>query len=154
MTILHRLRASTITFSVAVGIALLTSPAFAEWQFSGGEGSSYAFTTDGGFVDGSYKNGLMFFCPDDGNSCELYVTINGQIPQPPVAVTFAFSDGQTVQRLAEPVGGQERSVIGWQDGLLEKLLSESSVTVSIENGPSHTFSLSGSTTSIRQAMNL
>jgi hypothetical protein len=132
--------------------ALQASPAFAGWLFEGGEGFSYAYATDGGFVDGSYQNGLMFFCPDDGNPCEFRVTVNGAMPQPMVVVSFVFSDGKTVQRRAEEINGGVPQ-IGWQDGLMEELLSQDSVTVSIADGTSHTFSLTGSSKAINRAMN-
>lgn len=140
-------------FAAVLFVATVASAASANWRFDGGEGSYYAYVTDGGFVDGTYQNGLMFFCPDDGNPCLFYVTINGQLPQPPVVVSFSFSNGQTVQRLAEPDGGSDKAVIGWEGDVLANLLSQDTVAVSIGSGPSHTFSLSGSSSAIERAMN-
>lgn len=139
-------------FLAAASAAFLANPARAEWRFDGGEGSYYAYTTDGGFVEGSYKNGLIFFCPDDGNQCDFYVTINGETPQPRAVVTFAFTSGKIIQRMAEEIV-EGAPVIGWQDGLLDELLSQDSVSVSIRDGARHQFSLRGFKQAIGQAMN-
>lgn len=133
-------------------VVLAAGPALADWRYDGGEGSYYAYTTDGGFVEGSYRNGLMFFCPDNGRPCELRVTINGQVPEPRVVVSFAFPDGNTIQRVAEEVDGGPTQ-IGWEGGLIENLESQGSVTVSVGDRQGHTFSLGGSSNAIRQAMN-
>jgi hypothetical protein len=130
---------------------LAASPAFAEWRFDGGEGSYYAYTTDGGFVDTSYQNGLRFFCPEGTTPCSFFVKVKGATPDHRVVVSFVFSDGKIVQTLAEQIDNGEPE-INWQDGLLEELLLQDSVTVSIKDGPSHTFSLIGSTKAIRRAM--
>lgn len=141
----------TVMVTCAAVFAAVASPARAEWSYGGGEGSSYAFTTDGGFVDGSYSNGMMFYCPDDGNPCELRVTVNGETPQPRAIVTFAFSNGQAVQRLAEEINGGMPQ-ISWEGEVLEGLLSQDSVAVSIGNDAGYAFSLSGSSSAIRRAM--
>jgi hypothetical protein len=145
-----------ITHKIAAGLgaiylALTAGTAWADWRFEGGEGTYYAFITDGGFVEGSYKNSLMFFCPDDGRICELYVTIDGETPQRNVVVTLAFQDGQTFQRLAEEVNGG-RPQIDWEGEILRSLIAQDSVTVSIGDGPGHRFSLAGSTAAIQRAM--
>ena len=144
----------TVACSVlSVSITLFAEAAWAEWQFVGGEGSYYAFISDGGFVEGSYRNGMTLFCPDDGrNICDFRVLIDGQTPQPPVVVSFEFPSGKVVTRLAEAPGGI-RPVVGWEEELQSSLMSESQVTVSIDDGPSHTFTLDGSASAIRQAMN-
>lgn len=133
--------------------SLLAGTASAEWNYVHGEGTYYAYVSDGGFVEGSYSNGMMLFCPDDGRKiCEFRVLIEGQTPEPPVVVSFDFPSGRTITRLAEAPGGIE-PVVGWEEELQRALMSESQVTVSIDNGPSHTFSLQGSASAIRQAMN-
>jgi hypothetical protein len=139
--------------SLSVLMASFAGAASAEWQFVGGEGSYYAFISDGGFVEGSYRNGMMLFCPDDGrNICDFRVWIDGQTPQPPVAVSFDFPSGRVITRLAEAPDGVS-PVVGWEEDLQQALMSESQVTVSIDKGPSHTFTLDGSASAIGQAMN-
>lgn len=145
--------APSVRCMVVLFAFVAASPVMADWRYDGGEGSYYAYITDGGFVDGTYQNGLMFRCPDDGNPCTFYVTVNGELPQPPVVVTFNFSNGQIIQRLTEPDGGAEKAVIGWEGEVLANLMSQDSVTVSIGQRPSYTFSLSGSAGAIQRAMN-
>jgi hypothetical protein len=139
--------------TLSVLMASFAGAASAEWQFVGGEGSYYAFISDGGFVEGSYRNGMMLFCPDDGRDiCEFRLLIDRQTPQPPDVVSFEFPSGKVITRLAEAPGGI-RPVVGWEEELRSALMSESQVTVSIDNGPNHTFTLDGSASAIRQAMN-
>lgn len=135
----------------AVSVSLSASPAWADWRFEGGEGSSYAFETDGGFVEGSYKNGMIFSCTGDNSPCKLRVVINGKKPQPNAVVTFVFSDGITVKRLAEEVAGDEPQ-IGWEGDIMDGLKSAGSVKVNIGDSPGHSFALTGSSDAIRRAM--
>lgn len=138
----------------AVLFSFATS-AQAQWQYEPpSEGNAYAWTSDGGFVDDSYQNGMMFICPPpeaEGLFCRLIVTINGQRPRPPAAVTFEFPDGEKLQRITERVGGGTPQV-GWDPRLIEKLRSQSNVTVSFGDHPGHTFSLGGSSQAIGRAM--
>ncbi|MEL6529590.1 MAG: hypothetical protein AAFQ27_06480 [Pseudomonadota bacterium] len=140
--------------------AIVSSGAIAQaqsiWQSGGGEGSHYAYVTDGGFVESSYQNGIMLFCPDDGRkgrSCELRVKVDGELPRARTAVTFEFSDGLQITRLAESVsGGKPQIGWEWEGQLITALRSQSSVVVSIADGPKHTFTLRGSSGAIRKAM--
>ena len=131
-------------------LAFTASAANAAWQYSDGEGSYYAYTTDGGFVRGSYESGIVVHC-DDLNYCSLRVWIEGELPQLPVAVTFEFSSGRTISRLAEAPGGID-PVIGFDSDLRKALMTEDSVKVSVPNVGSYTFSLTGSSAAIKSAM--
>ena len=132
---------------LVLSLALLSSAtaAHAEWQYTGGEGTYYAYTTDGGFIDGTYQNGLMLFCPSDGNFCQFSVVINGETPQPPAIVSFAFDNGQLVERITESVAGGDPEV-GFEGELQEALMSNNSVT------GQYTFSLKGSSAAIAEAV--
>jgi len=121
---------------MVLALLLSATTAHADWLYEGSEGSSYAYTTDCGFVDGSYQIGLMFFCPDDWNPCEFRVAIQGQTPRPPVVDSFTFSDGQTVERLSESVGGGKPQV-GWDEILVDKLMSDSSVVMTVPHATAH-----------------
>ena len=91
MTNAHKLMPCVIAIATLAGAV----PAVAEWQFEQGEGQLYAYTTDGGFVQGSYQNAMFFFCQDGLGYCELSITIDGKQPQPRDIATFTFDDGSS-----------------------------------------------------------
>ncbi|MEM7701859.1 MAG: hypothetical protein AAF251_07970 [Pseudomonadota bacterium] len=150
-----------IRFGLGCVVLAISSPALAQWQYMDAEGAYYAWVTDGGFVEGSFENGLNLFCPDvsgpEGQHrrvlCEFSVTIAGAKPTPPAAVSFTFSDGLVVKRRVEAVQGGP-SQIALEGELLDRMLSDSGVTVAVASGESFTFSLEGSSHAIRKAMDL
>lgn len=153
-------------FRYCLGAALicLSSPAYAEWQHEANEGGNYAWITDGGFVEGSYQNGMSLFCPDAEPAdfdpsdrrhrsvlCEFRVTLGGEMPRPPAIVSFRFDNDAVVERVSERVRGGKPQI--WLGGeLIELMLSRKSVTISDKNGARHTFSLTGSAKALRNTM--
>lgn len=141
-------------------------PASANWNYEASEGGYYAWSTDGGFVENSFKNGLFLQCPDispadlnPGDNrhrsilCEFRVTLDGQIPRPPAIVTFAFDDGTVIQAITERIQGR-RPQIALEGELLDAMLAKKSVVVSANGLEAYEFSLSGSSSALRQAMGL
>lgn len=137
-------------FVAALLLALAASPAHANWLYNGGEGSYYAYITDGGFVDDSFENGLMVRCSDDSEYCTLRVWIEDKLPRPPAAVTFTFASGKTITRIAEAPGGID-PIVDFDKEMYDALRSEESVTVSVPRVGSYTFSLKGSSRALSQA---
>ncbi len=155
-----------VRFLACCAFLLSSAPAYAAWSYEASEGGHYAWSTDGGFVESSYQNGLTLFCPDlkpsDLNAsdnrhrsvlCEFSVTLNGEKPEAPAIVSFRFDNGETIQRQSERVQGSQPQ-IALEGRLLELMLQQSRVTASVRSGAEYTFSLKGSSAALRGAMGL